>query len=1542
MLDYNPLYGANFGPMSPAMEITYENIRPNILYRGKKYIPLPKGEERHGHGTALFMLCPSQEDTIKEIQKGYLRWYLDSYRWYTTDTMFNAKIGRKRIMVNMNQVIRRDWNKTRFSHPLRYVPPKQRHSMLRENPNVIVDLGEWTKFYFEYSYKVSVPVIIKNYIKFLVNQINSSDWSGYQNKILYVPINQWFTDQRQPLGFTRKLLTNPLAILMFAAYKYPDVIATLPEMTFIFGDSTSDQFMMYHTSDLNKANFNKMKMRLKQMSGFKWDDKSESLLEANFTPEEEDDDSDVNNPGNLTEYEDPRKLIPTPTETTTPEEQAKVNLMKENRARLINDMKRGLLGDANSGKVEPKKPSDDQTPGAQKTENPAPDHNKISESSSAKKPSVSVPTPQPVSTVGQPVQSVLGKAPIDDITTDDEVYDDEDIDDEENDTTPISVGDDDIDQAVIDAVDDEIEKMIEEDPDALLNVDGSLTAKRVAPAVNKAVRATYMPTKSKEVEERIYSLKQKAEGVMPTLPTAKQIESRKITPKDISKVIKTTNPNLGVSKFANFDKDYNEKKLPEHIDSAVRALANAEVGIYVVGKDEEDTSDQLNLKKTITYHLQDENGGKHTIKLDIPIIIDDHYIYVNGSRKLMQHQLFLMPLMKLKPNEVQIVTWYKKLTLERKGINDTRTSALKKYLSSDPSFNVTPGNAMRKNHDLKYRSTLDIDMFAKQIVSFDVGDNHFILDREALDKKFNQLSPKMRESVDLENEIPVGYNSITRKPLIVTSSQSLTELVLSLLDDKSKKTVIKNTKKSITRLLRTEIEIMSRPVPLIVLLCFWEGFTTVMKKADINYFTIDKNDDTANLASIDRHTYEIFECADKYIVWERNPIWNTMLMNGFANIDLTQFDLADLDSRDIMANILTNYFTSKGYSFALMQFYDFMIDAATKEVLEDHDLPTDLVSLILVGNRMLADNEFTPMNSADAVRVRSNEIIAQTVYEVIAKAYQDFRATQTRMGRGKRPTPLNVKPDAVITSIVKDSPLTNDASVLNPILELEKARMVTPKGPRGVGKDRALTLQRRAYDPSMLGITGVTTSPDAKVGVNRQLTLEPNITSTLGYVKPTDKDKIDDLTSVNLLTPAELLSPPGVLHDDGPRTAMSYKQSQYMLPVVGSKPVFFGNSVEKVVPYHMSRQFVIVAKDDGKVVEKKDDMVIVQYKDGTYDSFDTSPKMKKNSSSGFYIRSQMTTKLNVGDTFIKNEILATDPQAFTKDSNDKSASMNIGVPIKVAIIPNYDIYEDAAPITENLSEKFTTVMAMKSTVGIPAQSYVEKMVNIGDRVEVDDPLIIYDPAHEDSETNAFLNEIRTKLGDDISSLIDIASMPQVRAEYTGIISEIEVYTSVPVEELSPSLQKIVNKYHAKAKRNIKLLEKYQNPGDMKYYKCGQIITNSPEVVKPDYGHKVNNIRIGDDGRGVAIVFFIEFKDIAKTGDKGSAFTALKFTTSHVIPKGREAYSEYRPNEEISTFIAPGAILARKTPSIWLTMATNKCLIEMTRHAIDIFFNDAEK
>ena len=94
-------------------------------------------------------------------------------------------------------------------------------------------------------------------------------------------------------------------------------------------------------------------------------------------------------------------------------------------------------------------------------------------------------------------------------------------------------------------------------------------------------------------------------------------------------------------------------------------------------------------------------------------------------------------------------------------------------------------------------------------------------------------------------------------------------------------------------------------------------------------------------------------------------------------------------------------------------------------------------------------------------------------------------------------------------------------------------------------------------------------------------------------------------------------------------------------------------------------------------------------------------------------------------------------------------------------------------------------------------------------------------------------------------------------------------------------------------------------------------------------------------QGVLIMFYVKYRDVAAKGDKIVANFALKGVTSHVIDEGYEPYSEYRPDEEISTIIAPLAVAARKTPSIFIAMFGNKLLIEAKRQLKDIYLNGKE-
>ena len=452
---------------------------------------------------------------------------------------------------------------------------------------------------------------------------------------------------------------------------------------------------------------------------------------------------------------------------------------------------------------------------------------------------------------------------------------------------------------------------------------------------------------------------------------------------------------------------------------------------------------------------------------------------------------------------------------------------------------------------------------------------------------------------------------------------------------------------------------------------------------------------------------------------------------------------------------------------------------------------------------------------------------------------------------------------------------------------------------------------------------------DSNVGIVRQLTFEPNVTSTRGYITPGSKKNVNKETDVNLFSCSELLTPLGVQHDDPDRTSMSaFKQTKYMVPIEGSTPVLIGNKVESVIPYIMSDEFVVDAKNDGQVIERTDDYVVVKYKDGTNYAIDIGTRIKKNSS-GFWIQNDLFCDLKVGDKFKKGDILAYNKAAFSPNKDDHGVSMNLGVLTKIAVISNWDIFEDSIPITQKLANELATNMIWEKSVVLEPGTDVDFIVKKGDSVETGQSMMKFTRG-QDEEVDKFLAAIKEENKEEI--IEDTKS--SIPSKYTGTIADIKIYTTVPVEDLSPSLQKIVKSYQSKVDKKNKTLDKYKNAGDMNYYKAGQMISEVSEVMKPGSNGKVQGEYVD---KGVIIKFYVKYRDIAAKGDKVVQKFALKGVISHVIDEGWEPYSEYRPDEEVSTLVAPLAIAARKVPSIFLDMFGNKVLIELKRQLRDIYY-----
>ena len=388
---------------------------------------------------------------------------------------------------------------------------------------------------------------------------------------------------------------------------------------------------------------------------------------------------------------------------------------------------------------------------------------------------------------------------------------------------------------------------------------------------------------------------------------------------------------------------------------------------------------------------------------------------------------------------------------------------------------------------------------------------------------------------------------------------------------------------------------------------------------------------------------------------------------------------------------------------------------------------------------------------------------------------------------------------------------------------------------------------------------------------------------------------------------------------------------KHMIPVASASPVLVSNGSEKILPYHLSNDFCVVAKADGKVISnnQKTGVIVIEYNELINGKkryvINSNTKVVKNGAGGFYLTNKLNCdELKPGFRFKKNDVLAYNDKFFSK-SNMEGVRFNIGTLVKAACCSTYSSFEDGNFVTEKLSTKLGAEICMETETVIGKNSNVSYIVSIGDEVNIGDPLIIFDNSSNDESFNKMLKNIGTELKEEITLL----GKTPIKAKYAGVIQDIKIYATVKTSEMSSSLKKVVEDYYSRIRAQENDIKK--NAGS----DPNLAFTETTDIIENEDG-KIMGVTVGE---GVLIKFFIKYIDKHSIGDKLVNFTAMKYVTAEMIKPGLEPYSLDNPDEEISTLIAPGGILGRMTPSIFTTMYANKIIVELKRKWLEMYKKD---
>ena len=974
---------------------------------------------------------------------------------------------------------------------------------------------------------------------------------------------------------------------------------------------------------------------------------------------------------------------------------------------------------------------------------------------------------------------------------------------------------------------------------------------------------------------------------------------------------------LSGTSFSKISKAYEENLMDRDIVQTFMNLSKLPDGFEITDVEVTDISTVHSLLNDWKVSLRSKmTGRQNVIHIRVPKVLNGRF-YHNGNWFNLGKQDFPIPVLKLGPKRVMLTSNYQKITLER---YDTRSlvdigilvKVLSKFINEQGQNKyIKPGSSVSSNS--RFLSTVEYDEYAKVWLTFTNKEANIEIcfNRTKCLSLYGFVNCEENEfCCGMINQVPIVINTDTG---LTRDDRTITDIIVQSLpaDLQREYQKVKPGKRSMYSEMNATVK-----TPVGVTCCAWEGLSNVLKKANIDYKVIASRD----VAPSGYFTIDFQDC--KLAI--KNTVPNQLLMNGFYMLNTKSYRMGDFEIPIMNPNSVyidiynQHYFKQYSQLTTFIAYYNFFIDAITYDVCLHYNIPNDIVGLLIYGSNMLADNNFIIENTASLYRVRSSEVVPAIIHSEIAFAISKYNNSS---GSKSRDHMLKFNPNSVLLTLEMLG-TTETANALNPMVELHQQETITQRGWHGVNVDRAYTKAKRSYHESMIGKDALSSPNSANVGINRQLVVDPKIESVRGYTSTDGVDK--DYNDLQLASYSELLTPGSVSHDNSIRTAIATSQTSHIVSTAFSEPVLISNGVDEIVSAAVSDEFSVVADEDGVVLDIADGYMIVQYKSTKKRAIPIENRYHANPASGFYVNNKLTTTFQKGDKFKKNDILAYHEKFFTKGI-DGVVRVNIGPLAKVALVGTYFTYEDSGMMTESFSKKLATSVTMVSSIRLDATANIEKIVKVGDEVEVGDPLIILGLG--DTGDKSVDNFLRAFQADSGSSILDSAKRTY-NSKHAGKIVDIKMFTVKSMDKLSPSLYELLSNHFKENEKRRRILDKYDKTNSV--YKMETLYDRPTAPLK---GQQIKGVTTD-----VMIEFYIEHEDYQSIGDKLVAFAASKQVIGDMVPIGMEPYTDRNPDEEISVFVSPRSILARMIPGLLTTAAGNKVLVELKRAVRKIWEN----
>ena len=922
------------------------------------------------------------------------------------------------------------------------------------------------------------------------------------------------------------------------------------------------------------------------------------------------------------------------------------------------------------------------------------------------------------------------------------------------------------------------------------------------------------------------------------------------------------------SSVCNFDTEYMERFWLR--DLVMELASFNKVGMFLKDLKITDISDSMNNMLEINAKYEDINHKSHTIRFTVPKVDNRGYCYINGGLKVLKKQRISVPICKVSPTRVTLTSDYGKYLVERvTTVAHSFINYVDKIVSAaQGQIKVSFGTAKLQPFIYPYEFSAIAKKYTSMAITAEGNSKDvwyfFFNDSSLLVEYFESkgfTKEQIKDAIDEANERKaylIGMHNPKNPELVfmkvdgsalVSTPDGVSTDNISFVDILCELTGV-----TINHLSEwSEFKLLSKSVPTIFALAYRYGLSYMLNYTKCKYYIYERKG-----AYPRKQSDVIIKFKDKILVIPRAPLCFSLLFAGLNNYDLTQYNMEEMDSKDVYYDLLTEKRMSVHNLKGIDNFFDLFVDPITRDILFRMGEPTEAKDLLIRSTALLTTEDCPPVSVCSNHRFRSYERMNTAVYKTLSTLFSQYR--YRAMGTANT---FSVK-DFEITNMIISDQLMENIEQINPVNDIKYREEYGHGGTGGRQSVDTFMIEDRQWPEDGIGIIGESSLDNGKTGYAGNMSDNPNIDNIRGL---TISKKIEDLEPSEILTCSSLLGP-CVMQDDSKRFSfLNIHLSHYVATQENSLPRM-RTGYERVVAHRCKLPFAYAAEYDG-VIESIDDdahVLVVSYPQQEKKvAVEYGEIYTNNGGGGFYCTQHIVVNnFKAGDKVKQGDVIIYNDQFFHADPFNKQVDSMFGKLVNVALIDAATTVEDSNIISEKLSKELMFNPVHPRDIIITKKTNIHKYAAIGTQVSNTDPLMIFDQSE-------MTEDMFGKIDEETAVLLSNVNRQTPRAKFSGKIVKIDVFYLGSTEGMSNSARNLVNMV------NREKSKKYQQAKG----------TSSVASFYPATDIK-QSTRIGTtvlDDETLIVRFFIQQDMTCGSGDKAELDSSLKTVCSTVSPTG---------------------------------------------------------